>query len=272
MYIIVNKKQTNFVMPQSRVMLHPLLNPPPSGGRIKEGGYDVSSYSQVFDRNSLTSFWIFCYTCDDGRVSPLKRDCKVKITDKAKRKELIRMRQKQILDVAAEVFSKNGYARADIDRYFKSKKKLFLSVVDRGIESLKDLVLEAMAKEKEPLDKIKKAMETYLQFFEEHSNLIGILIHEQSEFQKRIQKRYFDHYYEHINKMEEVFRQGIAKGQIKKIDVREAVGILTNMLNGLVYMWQIEGRKHPIMRKFPMLLKIYFTGIVGDKQLRRNFL
>ena len=200
----------------------------------------------------------------------------MKITDKAKRKELTQMRQKQILDVAAEVFSKNGYARTQVDeianlaglgkgtvyRYFKDKKKLFLSVADKGIENLKDLVLEAMAKEKEPLDKIKKAIETYLKFFEDNSNLIGILIHEQSEFQKRIQKRYFDHYYEHINKMEEVFRQGIVKGQIKKIDVRGAIGILTNMLNGLVYMWQIEGRKYPIVEKVPMLLKIYFSGIV----------
>ncbi|MCK4993770.1 MAG: TetR/AcrR family transcriptional regulator [Candidatus Omnitrophica bacterium] len=200
----------------------------------------------------------------------------MKITDKAKRKELTQMRQKQILDAAAEVFSKNGYARTQVDeianraglgkgtvyRYFKDKKNLFLSVADKGIENLKDLVLEAMVKEKEPLDKIKKAIETYLKFFEDNSSLIGILIHEQSEFQKRIQKRYFDHYYEHINKMEEVFRQGITKGQIKKIDVGGAIGILTNMLNGLVYMWQIEGRKYPIAEKVPMLLKIYFSGIV----------
>ena len=203
----------------------------------------------------------------------------MKITDKAKRKELTQMRQKQILDVAAGVFSKKGFARTHVDeianlaglgkgtvyRYFKDKKSLFLSVVDRGLESLKDLVLEAMAKEKEPLDKIKKAIEAYLKFFEKHSTLIGILIHEQSEFQNRIQKRYFDRYYEHINKMEEVFRQGIAKGRIKKIDVKGAVGILTNMLNGLVYMWQIEGRKYPIAEKLPMLLKIYFTGIARDR-------
>ena len=225
------------------------------------------------------------YINSDGRVSPLKEDYKMKIMDKAKKEELTQMRQKQILDVAARIFSKKGFARTQVDeianiaglgkgtvyRYFKNKKDLFLSVVDRGIENLKDLVLEAMAKEKEPLDKIKKAVETYLKFFEEHSNLIGILIHEQSEFQKRIQKRYFDRYYEHINKMEEVFHQGIVKNQIKKIDVKGAIAILTNMLNGLVYMWQIEGRKYPIIKKLPVFLKIYFTGIVEDKQLREVY-
>jgi hypothetical protein len=33
-------------------------------------------------------------------------------------------------------------------------------------------------------------------------------------------------------------------------------------------MWQIEGRKYPIIKKLPMLLKVYFTGIVEDEQLR----
>ena len=209
----------------------------------------------------------------------------MKTAAKAKRKKLIQMRQKQILDVAAKVFSMKGFAHTQVDeiadlaglgkgtvyRYFKDKKNLFFSVVDRGIENLKDLVLETMAEEKEPLDKIKKAIETYLKFFEDHTNLIGILIHEQSEFQKRIQKRYFSRYYKHINKMEEIFRQGIAKGRIKKIGVRDAIGILTNMLNGLVYMWQIEGRKYPIKEKLPMLLKIYFTGIIKDKQIREAY-
>jgi len=209
----------------------------------------------------------------------------MKIRDKAKKKELTEKRRKQILDAATGIFSMKGFASAQVDdietlaglgkgtvyRYFKYKNNIFLYVVDRGIESLKNLVLDSMAKEKEPLDKIKKAIETYLRFFEERSTLIGILIHEQSEFQKRIQKRYFAHYYEHINKMEEVFRQGIAKGQIKKIDVKGAIGILTNMLNGLVYMWQIEGRKYPIIKKLPMFLNIYFAGIIKDKQLRRVY-
>jgi AcrR family transcriptional regulator len=203
----------------------------------------------------------------------------MKIADEIKREELTQKRRKHILDVATRVFSKKGFAGTQVDevadraglgkgtvyRYFKDKKELFFSVVDRGMEDLKNSVLEEMAKEEKPLDKIKKAIETYLSYFEKNSNLISILIHEQSEFQKRIQKRYFDRYYEHINRMEEVFHQGIANGKIKKIDVKGAIGILTNMLNGLVYMWQLEGRKYSLSERVPMLLSIYFSGIVKDK-------
>jgi AcrR family transcriptional regulator len=209
----------------------------------------------------------------------------MKLLNKTKRKELTRIRQKQILDAAAQVFSKKGFAVTQVDeiadlaglgkgtvyRYFKDKKKLFLSVADKSIENVTDLALEAMAKEKEPSDKIEKAIKAYLGFFEKHSNLIGILIHEQSEFQKRIQKRYFERYYEHINKMEAVFKQGIAKGQIKKIDVRGAIAVLTNMLNGLIYMWGFEGKKGCLQDKTSLILKIFFTGIIKDDGRRKKY-
>lgn len=204
----------------------------------------------------------------------------MKIADKAKKKELTQMRQKQILDAATKIFSKKGFANTDGDeiaklaklgkgtiyRYFKTKKELFFSVVDRGIDNLKDLVLEAMAKEKEPLDKIKKAIETYLRFFEEHPYLIRIFIHEQSEFQKRIQKRYYQHYYEHINKVEEVFKEAQALGLIKKkIYPRLAIAILTDMLNSFIYTWQLTGQKYSPSKSFSLITEIYFTGILEPK-------
>ncbi|MCK4948340.1 MAG: TetR/AcrR family transcriptional regulator [Candidatus Aureabacteria bacterium] len=204
----------------------------------------------------------------------------MKITDKAKKKELIQTRQKQILDVASRVFSKKGFASTQVDeiadlaglgkgtvyRYFKNKKNLFLSVVDRGIESLKDLALEAMAKEKEPLDKIKKVIEVYLKFFEKQSDLIRIFIHEQSEFQKRIQKRYYQHYYEHVNKVEEIFKEAQSLGLIKKkIKPSLAIAILTDMLNSFIYTWQLTGKKYSLSESFTVITEIYFTGILEQK-------
>ncbi len=204
----------------------------------------------------------------------------MKITDKVKKKDLTQMRQKQILDVATRVFSKKGFASTQVDeiaglaglgkgtvyRYFKDKKDLFLSIVDRGIRNLKDLVLEAMAEEKEPLDKIKKAIETYLKFFEKHSYLIRVFIHEQSEFQKRIQKRYYQHYYEHVNKIEEVFKKAQTLGLIKKkIKPKLAIAILTDMLNSFIYTWQLTGQKYSLSESFSLITEIYFTGILEEK-------
>ena len=208
----------------------------------------------------------------------------MKITDKAKKRELTQMRQKQILDVATEVFSKEGFARTQVDeianlaglgkgtvyRYFKDKKHLFFSVVDRGIENLKDFALEAMEKEKEPLDKIKKVIEAYLIFFKKHSYLIRIFIHERSEFQKRIQKKYCQHYYEHVNKIEEVFKKAQALGLIKKkIKPKVAIAILTDMLNSCIYTWQLTEQKYSLSESFSLITEIYFTGILEQGKINK---
>lgn len=209
----------------------------------------------------------------------------MKITDKAKRKELTQMREKQILDVATEVFSKDGYARADVDeiakladlgkgtvyRYFKSKKGLFLSAVDRGLDKLKDAILEEVEKTDDPLGKIENAIKAYFSFFEENRDLIGILIHEQSSFQKRIAKRYFEHYYGNVDRIKETFKAGMEKGVIKKMDIDNTIGVLTAILNGMVYMWQIEGRKYRLTDRVSVVLKIFFTGVIQNEKSRKKY-
>lgn len=209
----------------------------------------------------------------------------MKITAKAKRKELTRMRQKQILDVAAEVFSKNGYARTQVDeianiaglgkgtvyRYFKNKKLLFLSVGQRGMDRLTETILVEIEKEKDPIKKIERAIRAYLTFFEANSNLARIFMEEQGEFKKKVRKRYFEYYYGHINKTREIFKSAIAQGLFKDVDVDNAISFLTSMLNGLIYMWQVEGMRYSLANKIPIILEIFFTGVINDDEKRSGY-
>jgi len=204
----------------------------------------------------------------------------MRIKSKEKKKELTQMREKQILGIAAEVFSLKGFANAQVDeiadlaglgkgtiyRYFKDKKGLFLSIVDRGLDKLKNTILMEVEKTDDPLKKIENAIRTYLSFFEENKDLIGILIHEQSSFQNRITKRYFEHYYGNIDRIRQTFKIGIEKGLIKDIDIEGAISVLISTLNGLIYMWQIEGKKYRLSDKVPIVLKIFFSGIVKNEK------
>lgn len=204
----------------------------------------------------------------------------MKITDKAKRNELTQMRQRQILEAAVEVFSKNGFAQTQVDeianlaglgkgtvyRYFKDKEGLFLSVVDRGLENLRAVVLEAMAKERRLIEKIKKAIEAYLEFFEKQPGLNKIFAQGQSEFQKKLRKRYLQSYFEHINEIGKVFKEAQDLGLIKKeLDPRLAAAMLTDMLNSFVYTWQITEKRFPLRQSFSLITDIYFTGVLEQK-------
>jgi len=189
-----------------------------------------------------------------------------------KMKTLVERRRNQILDVASLIFSNEGFAKANTDeiakvanlgkgtiyRYFKNKRELFLSVVDRGLDKLKDAILTEVEKTEDPLKKIENAIRTYLSFFEKNRNLIGILIHEQSSFQQRIAKRYFEHYYGNVDRIKKTFKTGIEQRLIKEIDIESAISVLTSILNGLIYMWHLEGEKYRLLDRVPIVIKIFF--------------
>lgn len=199
----------------------------------------------------------------------------------SKKEGLIDRRKKQILDAATNVFSKKGFSKTLMEKvahlakigkgtiyqYFESKQNLFLSAVERGLDNLKDSVLREIGKGKSPLGQIENAVRAYLRFFESNPEMIGILLRSPIELQERMHKRYFQHYYTYIGKMEEIFREGQISGQIKKLDIKGAIGVLSNMLNGLIYMWQVEGKKYPLSERAPIILKIYFKGIVSTPRL-----
>ncbi|OPX28313.1 MAG: hypothetical protein B1H08_06120 [Candidatus Omnitrophica bacterium 4484_171] len=205
--------------------------------------------------------------------------------DRKKIEARIEQRKNQILDAASLIFSKEGFVKANTDeiakaanlgkgtiyRYFKNKRDLFLSVVDRGLDKLKDAILIEVEKTDDPLKKIESAIKTYLSFFEKNSNLIGILIHEQSSFQKRIAKRYFEHYYGNVDRIKQTFKAGIEQSLIKDMDIDSLISVYASILNGLVYMWQIEGRKYRLIDKVPIVTKIFLTGVIKDEKRRKGY-
>ena len=205
--------------------------------------------------------------------------------DKAKIKQLVEQRRGEILDAASIVFAKHGFARTTIDQiankaglgkgtvyqYFKSKKELFLLVGRNGMDKLRDVVFEGIEKEEDPIRQIETAIKAYLSFFQDNSNLAGILMHEQGEFKRETQKRYFEHYYGHIDIMRKIFKTAIKQGLFEDIDVENSNYVLISMLNGLVYMWQAEGMKYSLTDKIPMVLRIFFTGVMKDGKRRQKY-
>ena len=92
-----------------------------------------------------------------------------------KMKTLAERRKNQILDAATLIFSEKGFSRANTDeiakkaglgkgtlyRYFKDKKDIFFSVVDRGLGKLKEKILKGVEKAEDPLKKIENAVKSY---------------------------------------------------------------------------------------------------------------
>lgn len=205
--------------------------------------------------------------------------------DKNKIQALIKTRKAQILDAAMSVFSRDGFNKASTDeianlaklgkgtvyRYFKNKKDLFIATVDRDLDRLKEAILVKVDGIDDPIERIEAASKAYLAFFGKNPALIDMMIHEQSEFKERIKKQYFEHYYGNIDRMRTIFKKGVGRGLMKDVNIDLAISILTNILNGRVYMWRVGGKKGSPEDEIPVILRIFFTGILKDEKRRQKY-
>ncbi len=186
-------------------------------------------------------------------------------------------RSEQILQTAMTVFAREGYYKADVDeiavkagvgkgtiyRHFKSKKGLFLAVVEWGISKMKDAIIETIKDIDSPIEKIIQATSTYLTFFETHRGFYRVLIQEMTDFREEVEKIFRQKYLPQPL-LEEEIRRGIEKGVIKDINSRSAAFALIGLTNNIIYQWLISDEAYPLMDEMETILEIWFRGVIKE--------
>lgn len=113
-------------------------------------------------------------------------------------------KQKMILDCAATIFAKKGFADTDVQvvadaakvgkgtvyRNFATKEGLFLATVDREMRQLVSELTEVSKSHVEPLDRITVTIRAYFSFFDRRPWAVELLIMERAEFKDRKQSTY----------------------------------------------------------------------------------
>jgi len=193
------------------------------------------------------------------------------------------VRRKEILATAAKVFARHGYGRTDVQKiadklgvakgtvyfYFNSKHALFLAVVERGIALLGETIGAAATSVHGPVEQVKAVIRTYLQFYDEHRELVEILAQERSEFREHVESTYFRAYKKNIGRFEDVLREGIASGIFRRVDPKRMTEALANMLHGTVYARTLKKIKGATMALAEDIIDLFFHGILSERN-RRN--
>ena len=193
---------------------------------------------------------------------------------KAKRKE-------EILTASMEIFAKYGYHETDVEeiarlaglgkgtvyRYFKSKEKLFLSTLEWGLSTLRDQILEAWSKVDNCVDKVKIALVTYLQFFEKNRDFYRVLVQERIWTEvKSCTHEWKERHLSHIHHLVKILKEGIEKGNFKKVDPESAAYALLGITNSLLYKWLTAEKRYSINKEISIIQEIFFYGVLKNPQ------
>ena len=198
----------------------------------------------------------------------------------AKKENVTQRREKQIYKAALKVFSKYGYYKSDMDliaqkakigkgtvyRYFKSKKNLFISLAEWGLNQLKDEILTNIEGIEDEVEKINTALEVYFNFYKTKKGFYRVLIYEKYNFMDEIARKYKETYFAHLHIIENVFQQGIQKGVFKNINTRSASISLMGITDALLFKWLFENKSSCFDDELAALKEIFFNGILVKKE------
>tara|TARA_R110002072_G_scaffold289831_2_gene457108 strand:+ start:47003 stop:47653 length:651 start_codon:yes stop_codon:yes gene_type:complete len=194
--------------------------------------------------------------------------------------ELQERRSAEILDAATAVFSENGFAAADVQeianktgvgkgtvyRYFPSKEELFLAAVDHGMRRLKSAVDAAIAGVEQPLERIAEGVRAYLAFFDEHPEIVELLIHERAHFRDRKKPTYFVHRDANMAPWQALFRELIQDGVVRDIPVERITEFVSDVVYGTMFTNYFSGRKATLSSQSDTILDMVFHGLLVGRE------
>ena len=155
--------------------------------------------------------------------------------------------KRKIFETSMKLFAEKGYdatsieditetvgvAKGTLYYHFTSKEEIFDFLVEEGIKLLQNSVDIKIAKYSNYLDKIKAIILIQIKIVNKYENLINIILTQLWGKEKRNQKCQ-KLIYDYIDKIEDIVKTGISKGQIKgedaKIIATEIYGLICSTL------------------------------------------
>ena len=198
------------------------------------------------------------------------------------------MKRQQILDAAYTVFSRKGYHRATVDEiialadtgkgtvynYFVNKEQLFYTLIKERSARFEAELNTIVALNEQPLDKVKKAIKVFLEFYVENADLWRVLMHEMrglgheepSSFTEAQREKYRERFAHTIGILQTILQEGIEQGAIRPCDVPKAAHGLFSVIVMMVFQGFVDGQRESIDMVANSIADIFLYGVARQNQ------
>lgn len=202
---------------------------------------------------------------------------------KAERKEReFNLRRAEILEQAEKIFAvkgfhntavaeiagASGFAVGTLYQFFPSKEQLYISMLTDKLNMMYSGIRESVAKESDIVKKIEVLVASQFHFVENNAEFCSIFIRGDhlslSEGSVDLRKRLKIDYDIHFSFTEEVIREGIRDGLLKKMDPRMMAAALTGITNSYASKWLATMEGTSLISYVPFVMDIFLDGVRKD--------
>lgn len=202
---------------------------------------------------------------------------------KAERKEReFNLRRAEILEQAEKIFAAkgfhntavaeiagaSGFAVGTLYQFFASKEQLYISLLTEKLNMMYACIRESVAKEKDIVKKIEVLVASQFRFVEENAEFCSIFIRGDqfslSEGSDELKKRLMTDYAVQVSFTEEVMREGIRVGRLKRMDPRMMAAALRGITTSYASKWLTTKEGTSLMSYVPFVIDIFLEGVKKD--------
>jgi AcrR family transcriptional regulator len=168
----------------------------------------------------------------------------------------------------AEIAGASGFAVGTLYQFFTSKEQLYISMLTEKLNMMYSAIRESVAKETDIVNKIKVLVSSQFDFVENNADFCNIFTRGDhlslSEGSVELRKRLKIDYDIHVSFTEEVIREGIRAGFLKKMDPRMMAAALTGIANSYASKWLSTREETSLTSYAPFVMDIFLQGVRKD--------
>lgn len=184
-------------------------------------------------------------------------------------------RFEEILRAAAELFYEKGYhattmqdvadrvgmLKGSLYYYIDSKEDLLYITLDQVIKKGDDYFLQKVASARDPIEKLRRAIEAEIEYVIRDQVTVGLFLHEFDTLSDRRRRRILARMRRFQNRYIEIIREGQAAGVFRELDPRLVVYGILGMCNW-VYRWYRPDLGFPLEQITAVFTRLILDGIV----------
>ena len=189
------------------------------------------------------------------------------------------MRRELIVETARQLFEQKGFdmttveeiaARAELGKgtiysYFQSKEQIYIAILEKGMDLLKERMDEAMRNPASALDALHKMFDVFVDYHRERTDFVETLfvqVDKQNLFQlSGLVGGLKNKAMVWVELVAKVLRWGIERGEFKPVDVLKTAQIIVGMILGLIIQHETGQTSEEIPEYRDTLFQLALNGI-----------
>jgi len=196
-----------------------------------------------------------------------------------KRTDLSEDRKNEILDAALEVFSETGLSDASVDDvvrrsglskgtlywYFKSKDRLVGALMKRFFAQELEKVRQLQQGRGTVRERLLRYSREVVAVVKRMPRALTLEFYAVAVRQKTVRKFLGELYARYCSELAAVVREGIDRGEFRKVDTAQTAAAITGLCEGLILLWALEPNVFPFEKFFEASMRTMLDGMKPER-------